>query len=96
MNYGELLGKIIGVIIAIIGFYVGYKQTVKRKESGEKEKKNEWVRLILIIVGFIVIPITILSFDYNYAGYAILAIFIWIILVWFILPIIYKKLKQKR
>jgi hypothetical protein len=86
------IGEAIMLIAVIAAFYFGYRWSKKYyKTERQTEKKSDWQKLALIVIGIFAIPIILLSINYNFAGYALLLIPIWVIFVWKILPRIIKR-----
>jgi hypothetical protein len=86
------------VILNIISVYwlCANKNIFIKPEKGKSAlgTKSEWIRVALIILGIIVIPISLGMINSDYILYGILAIPIWIIFVWFIVPKLVKRIRK--
>lgn len=81
-------------LISIFWLYNNRNIFKKPEKGSDIGTKSEWIRLGIIIFGIIAIILLVLLFgitNSDYIIYGILAIPVWIVFVWFILPKFVKK-----
>ncbi|MEM7818497.1 MAG: hypothetical protein QXP52_03355 [Candidatus Aenigmatarchaeota archaeon] len=81
------------IILNIISIYWLYtnRNIFKEPEKGSAlGTKSEWIRFGLIVLGIIIMFI-LGAINFEYLGYGILALPIWVIFVWFVVPRLMKK-----